>query len=104
LEPDDPLGTLSAAVDLPFPGLERAIAALRGQLRSARDDRALAAGLVGALDCDTLAVDGPVVGVDLDVRSWFAYTAQVCTRALRPWAEASGGRSRYYGEKKTSVA
>lgn len=75
--------TLSTTVALPFHALERATSALRGKLRAAGDEQALPAGPVRVLEWDTLTVDGPVVGVDPDGRSWFTYTAQVITRTLR---------------------
>lgn len=71
---------LSAAVDLPFPALDRATCALR----AARDEQARPGGPVCVLDWETLAADGPEVAVDPGGRSWFTYTAQVTTRALRP--------------------
>lgn len=80
----EPLDTLSATVTLPFPGLEQATLALRGQLRAARDEQALPEDLVRVMDWDTLTVDGPTVEVDSRGCSWFVYTAQILTRALRP--------------------
>lgn len=75
---------LSAPVGLPFSALDRATSALRGELRAARDEQALTEDPTRVLDWDTLVVDGPTVEVDPDGRSWFTYTAEVTTRALRP--------------------